>query len=418
MTDYSVAVKQTYNIRLLSVWFLYTTFSGAVRKWVFTDTLTGNIILGIQIGFPILFVLLAKTKRLNPTILTILIAYSMLLVLMAFNPLAQTLAHGVVGYFLHISVFFPLLIYMNDREAFPIERLNRLLIAVMLIEVVLGIIQFLYPADSFINKYVRDVSLIGGIATLPGVNRVRIAGTFSYIGGMTSLFTVYGFIVWGLRLTRKSPVLIAMILVCCGIISPMTGSRGLTGLLIILISYGFLSTVTELRSSIGLIVIGIIVLFAAQFINLSLVGEAYSGLNGRIQGHAGDGENRSRIVGQVEEIINFRGNYPLFGTGLGGTYQGSIALFGESITLKDYGYYEEEPERVILEGGYLLFFVRLLLWLIIFKRSSIPLLSSLLLVYLHVFFQVTLFNVFTGFYTIIGLMYLDRCYLLRQQECI
>lgn len=416
MNDQSVQEKQTYNLRLLTTWFVYTTFSGAARKWFITDALTGNLMLGIQLIAPILFVMLAKTRPFDKFTGTLFFAYSLLLLLMAFNPLAQTLMHGLLGYFLHTGVFFPMLVYLNDREAFPLERLNRLFVLVMVVEVILGTAQFLAPADSFINKYVRDMSESGGIATLAAINRVRITGTFSYIGGMTSLFTLFGFVVWGMRLTRQSPLLIGGILIGCAIISPMTGSRGLSALLIILIGCGFLSTLTQMRNTIGLALLTILVVAGIQIVNVSLVSEAYTGLNSRISAHRQDGENRTRVVGQLEEIIDFRGDYPVFGTGLGATYQGAISLFGESRSLKEYGYYEEEPERVVLEGGYVLFFVRLLLWWLIFKRSAIPLLFGFILIYLHLFYQVTVFNVFTGFYTVIGLMYLDRCYWLRQQR--
>ena len=416
MPDHALERRQDYNIRLLTVWFLYTTFSGAVRKWVFTDALTGNILLGIQIGAPLLFVVLARTKPLNSATRTLLIGYSLLLLLMVFNPLAQSLMHGVIGYFLHTGVFFPLLVYFNDREAFPVERLNRLFLVVVVIETVLGLAQFASPATSFLNKYVRDTSEIGGIAMLNAINRVRITGTFSYIGGMTSLFTLFGFVIWGFRLTRQAPVWIGLLLLCCGVVAPMTGSRGLSALLLILIGCGFLATLGETRGTVGLALLVGLLLLAGQYTDLSLVNEAYSGLNQRVVAHGQDGETRSRIFGQIEEIIAFRGDYPLFGTGLGGTYQGAKALFGESMYLKAYGFYEEEPERVILEGGFVLFFARLLLWGILFRRSAIPLLFSLLLLYLHLFYQVTLFNVFTNFYTIIGLMYLDRCYWLRQQR--
>lgn len=415
MPDLDVVRRQAYNLRLLAGWFLYTTFIGAVRKWVFTDALTGNMLLGIQIGAPILFAWLARSRRLDARAVTLLTGYSLLLLLMIVNPLAQSLMHGVIGFFLHTAVFVPLFIYLNDRDAFPVERLNYLILLVIGVEVVLGTVQFLSPATSVINKYVRDTSEIGGIAMLNAVHRVRITGTFSYIGGMTALFTMVGFVVWGLRLTRQSPVWVGLLLLSCAIVSPMTGSRGLSALLIILIGCGFLATITDTRRTVGLALLAGGVLLGLSFMGASIVGEAYQGLNQRIVAHGQDGETRSRIIGQLEEIINFRGDYPLFGTGLGGTYQGAKALFGESRLLRAYGFYEEELERVVLEGGYVLLLARLLLWWAIFRRSAIPTLYRLLLLWLHLFYQVTVFNVFTAFYTVMGLMYLDRCYWLSRQ---
>jgi hypothetical protein len=324
----------------------------------------------------------------------------------------------VVGYFLHVGVFLPLFIYFNDRDAFPVERLNKLFLFVVLFELLLGIVQFMSPYDSIINKYVRDMSEFGGIAMLYGVDRVRITGTFSYIGGITALFTFFGFWLWGLRLTKGSPLLIYTLLIAGAVVSPMTGSRALSAFLIILVGCGFISTLTDLRGSLALGALALIGYVVIQYADLSLVGEAYTGLNDRIQGHTIDGENESRSFGQIQEIIDFRGAYPLLGTGLGGTYQGAIALAGESIYLKEYGYYEEEPERIILEGGYVLFVVRLLLWLLLFRQSRIPILYCFILILLHVFYAVTVFNVFTTFYTVMGFMYLDRCYYLREQQLV
>ena len=410
--------RQEYNLRLLTIFFLYVTFNGAVRKWLLTDSLTGNLLLGIQIGFPLVFALLMKTKSYNRFTFSVMVGYSILLIGMAFNPLSHSMLHGVVGYFLHVGVFLPLLIYFDDRNAFPVERMNKLFLFVVLFELLLGIVQFMSPYDSIINKYVRDMSEFGGIAMLYGVNRVRITGTFSYIGGITSLFTFFGFWLWGLRLTKGSPLLIYALLIAGAVVSPMTGSRALSAFLIILVGCGFISTLTDLRGSLALGALALIGYVGIQYADLSLLGEAYTGLNDRIQGHTIDGENESRSLGQIQEIIDFRGNYPLLGTGLGGTYQGAIALAGESIYLKEYGYFEEEPERIILEGGYLLFFVRLLLWLLLLRQSRIPILFCLILLLLHIFYAATVFNVFTTFYTVMGFMYLDRCYYLREQRLV
>lgn len=326
--------------------------------------------------------------------------------------------HGAIGYFLHTGVFFPLLVYLNDREAFPVERLNRLFISVILVETVLGVAQFMAPPTSFINKYVRDMSEYGGIAVVHATNRVRITGTFSYLGGMTSLFTLIGFWIWGLRINRGSAPFIAIMLLSAIIICPMTGARSLTALLVILISAGFTATLANFRNSFALVALFCITLIIVQYTDMSVIKEAYSGLQSRVVGHANDGDNENRSFGQIAEIINFSGEYPLLGTGLGGTYQGATSLFGESDAVKAYGFYEEEPERIILEGGYLLFFARFILWVLLVRMSRIPFSFGILLIIIHVFYLVTIFNVFTAFYELVGLMYLDRSYYLSEQRKI
>lgn len=416
MSDDRLNKQQSYNIRLLASWFLYTTLSGGVRKWVLSDSLTGNLMLGLQIAAPLLFVMLAKTKPLAPFITTLMTGFSLLLLLMTVNPLAKTVLHGTIGYFLHTGVFFPLLVYLNDREAFPLERLNRLFVLVILAEVALGVVQFVAPPASFINRYVRDMAEYGGIAIVHATNRVRVTGTFSYLGGMTSLFTLIGFWVWGLRVNRGRTLYMALIIGSAVIISPMTGARSLSALLAILIGAGFIATPTNVRNSLAMAALFGITLVVVRYSDMSLLNEAYSGLQSRVVGHSTDGENASRSFGQIAEIINFSGAYPLFGTGLGGTYQGAISLFGQSDAVRAYGYYEEEPERIILEGGYLLFFARLLVWILVLRLSRIPLAFGLLLLIIHLFYVVTVFNVFTAFYELLGLMYLDRSYYLREQR--
>jgi hypothetical protein len=276
----------------------------------------------------------------------------------------------------------------------------------------------LAPADSFINKYVRDTTDIGGIAKLYAVDRVRITGTFSYIGGLSALLNFYGFLIWGMRLTKVSALYIVIIIVSCVVIAPMTGSRGTSATLIILAACALISTVGNIRNSVAIVALFAVLYVVAQYTDLSLVGEAYTGLSERVTTHIDDGESQTRIVGQIEEILSFKGNYPFFGTGLGGTYQGSTGFFGESIYLKEYGYYEEEPERIILEGGFLLFFVRIILWLLLIRLSAIPTGFGLVILILNLFYSNTTYNVFIIFFTFFGIMYLDRCYYLRNQALI
>lgn len=409
INNLTLAARQRYNLRLLTGLFLFTTFSGAVRKWVLTDSLTNNLLLGVQIGLPVGFALLVRTRPLSQPIRFVLTAFSLILVVMAFNPLGQSVYHGIIGFFLHTGVFIPLLIYYNDRDAFPLETLTNLFLLVALVELVLGVVQFGAPADAWINRYARAEL---GIATAAGTGRVRIAGTFSYIGGLTALFAFYGFVVWGMRLLRQPAPKVLLLIGICAVVTPMTGARGLAVTLAVFGLFSTLANARDLRSSVAMLLIGSLSWGIYQNSRLAVVDDAFLGLTQRFQ--AGDANNAARITEPFAEIFDFRGNYPLFGTGLGGTYQGIRAIFGESPYVTEYGYYEEEPERVMLEGGYLLLGLRLGLWLLIVRLSRIPLWVGLPLVYLFAFATNTVFNLFASFYTFLGFMYLDRCYWVRQ----
>ncbi|GAA4458884.1 hypothetical protein GCM10023189_31830 [Nibrella saemangeumensis] len=411
MDEINLNKAKAFNIKLLAYLFLYTTFSGAVRKWVLTDSLSGNIILFGQIVLPIVLVSFSKSKSLSSSNFTVSIFFVLILILMAFNPLSHTIWHGLIGILLHVGVFLPLIFYLNDRDAFPLEKLTSIFLIIAVIEGILGVIQFMAPADSIINRYARDMEVV---ALLSAVNKVRISGTFAYLAGQTSLFAFFGFVFWGMKLLKVNTLKVVLLLTICLVITPMTGSRGLAAMLIILVSCSILSTTTDFRNSVAfLLVFGLIFMFY-QYNRVSLVDEAYTGLYARVQGHSADGENIARSVGPLEEIVKFKGQYPFLGTGLGGTYQGSISLFGESIYNRDYGYYEEEAERIVLEGGFLLFFVRLFMWFYLMRLTTIPFVFSLMLIYLNVFNSNTVFNSVSAFYTFLGIMYLDRCFYLRK----
>lgn len=412
---------QRYNLRLLAIMFLFTTFSGAIRKWVLTDSLTSNALLGIQIGMPLVFVVLARTKPLSRSTFGLIIGFTFLLILMAVNPMNQTIFHGIIGYFLHAGVLIPLLVYLNDRDAFPVEKLTTLFLIVAGVETVLGIVQFYAPPESFINKYVREEAT--GIAITIAGGHARITGTFSYLGGMSPLFIFFATMVWGMRVAHIPIVRVFLLMAICLVISPMTGSRGLILFVGLYLLISLFVDSTNIGSSLALVVIAVFAFVLYQYTSSTLVSDAFEGILGRFENAAdgaqyanGRNENLDRVTEQYEKVINFRGAYPFLGTGLGGTYQGAKLLFGESPYLLDYGYYESEPERIVLEGGYLLFLVRLLLWGLIIRWSRIPFVFGLLLFYLNVFNTVTVFNVFSGFYTLLGFLYLDRCYYSREQK--
>jgi len=143
--------------------------------------------------------------------------------------------------------------------------------------------------------------------------------------------------------------------------------------------------------------------------------EASSNFQERVDQLNGSNELESRIIGSYEEIFPSRALYPVYGIGLGSTYQGANKLFGESIYARGYGYYESELGRIVLEGGYLLLFLRVILFLIMIKYSYIPTLGK---IYLFVLFvnSMIVFNTYLGFFFMLGIVFIDRAYYLDERE--
>jgi hypothetical protein len=136
----------------------------------------------------------------------------------------------------------------------------------------------------------------------------------------------------------------------------------------------------------------------------------------RVTGNIASGESSVRTVGVIEEIFNFRGEYPFFGVGLGSTYQGSNKIWGESLFLREYGGYEEELERIVLEGGFLLLAVKLGLYFYLINRLKIPKFNMLLLLILMFVAVPIVFNVFNAFYFYFGILLTDRAYKLVKEK--
>ncbi|MCC6459112.1 MAG: hypothetical protein IT260_01500, partial [Saprospiraceae bacterium] len=91
-------------------------------------------------------------------------------------------------------------------------------------------------------------------------------------------------------------------------------------------------------------------------------------------------------------------------------YQGARALWGESYFVKTYGGYEEEPERIILEGGFLLFFLRVGMLVLFLKAMRFPLLYKCMFGLIILFFTHSIFNVYNIFFVPLGLSLLDWAY--------
>lgn len=396
--------------------FLFTIFSGALRKWVISDQLTGNIIFGLQLVMPFLFLLCGWKKVSNLYHHTIFILYLLLLLIEAFNPLNLSWIHGSLGFLIHSGFWFAMYYYITNRHLFILGNLGVIVVVASLM-LILVYIQYSLPPDHLLNKYV-DEKKVSGISTVG--DRVRVTGTFSYIGGFSSYLVFHIFFIWALIRRNAFPLLIAFLLAGGLIAAFMSGSRGTTfGYILIVL----LMTLNEYKTfEIGsmlsriflpICIIGTVLLLVGDFDITDNLGTAYQNFENRRISLKESGEEQSRLFWDINQIIDFRGKYPIFGVGLGATYQGAIAIMGESEYVKEYGYYESELARYILEGGFLLLFFKIILSIDLLSKLYLPRIVKFFLFVMIFNFYFVVFNVYNAVFAFLSIIILEQSYLQR-----
>lgn len=401
------------NQALLLAFFLYSTFSGAIRKWVTTgNSSVNNALLAIQLLLPFLLIFFIRREK-NIFNTTPVLPYAMVLVMFALNPMNMTIYHGIFGFFMHFGFWLMMFSYLHERDAFPFEKLLKPFIIVCLIQSVLCFFQFTMPITHLINRYESGESTSGFEGGM-----VRVSGTFSYIGGYAAFLYFYGFLVWALLIEKKRNTLFLMLLAGLSVVGAfMNGSRTTTLVVVVCIIIGFLSYGSFTNKLRVLFIIPILLMLASVY-NLdskfSTVVDAYDAFMGRVEYGARSGESNNRAFETVTETFDFQSENTFFGLGLGATYQGATQTWGKSPYVTAYGFYEEEPERILLEGGYALLLIRagLFIWMISLLR--IPLLFSIpIMVYLFFFAQMVS-STFQSTFTFLGIAILDKMYYLKE----
>jgi hypothetical protein len=402
-----------HNERVLLIAFLYTMFHGALRKWVFSGAINNGLFF-VQLILP--FVVIALMRR-DKSVFSYfpLVPYGILLALLGANPLNGSIYHGIFGFMLHFGFWLLIITYINERDAFPLENILKPIIIACLIQCVLGFFQFSLPVDHFLNRY---ESGDGPSGFLTGA--VRVVGTFSYIGGFAAFVYFTGFMIWSLMVEEKRPLILTLVLAfMCLIAGFMNGSRSMVLPFVLCLFFGFLSygeTTNKIKVMLIIpLLIAVGMLFNVQE-KLPFINTAYEAFMGRVDSGRESGESNARANETLAELLDFDSENPIFGLGLGGTYQGATQLWGKSQSLINYGYYEEEPERILLEGGYLLFVVRILLFLFIAFKMRIPIFYSLPFLAYGLFFTPMVSNTFQATFVFWGLAFVDKMYYLKAAE--
>lgn len=394
--------------------YLFTVLGGAFRKWFISSKQIGNAILFAQILVPFTFLFIKgaqKNWRIGNPTYTVLI---LVLLIGVINPLNLTIYHGILGFLLNFSFFFILFFYINNRSFFRFELILPILVLAGIAQLCLGFFQYTQPSTSFINTY-ADVESVGSVALVG--NAARITGTFSYISGFTGYLFFNSLLAWAMIKYQYKSIYTIFILMMGLVACFMSGARAATYLYLIILAALFIAE----YSSVAKVVFDFRLILPAMIIPLILIGigsekftgiveNAFSGFSERRKSGVETGEETTRIIGDFIELLNFKGNYPYLGVGLGSTYQGATKLFGFSPYVTEYGFYESELIRILLEGGVLLLITRIVVTIYLIRKLLIPTIGKFFLGIILIFFFHVIFNVYNAVFAAFGIILVDYFY--------
>ncbi len=405
MYTVSLERQKRWNTRLLAFVLLYTILAGAVRKWILLGGPVSNTLLLGHILLPWIYYFLAagSRKKYGP----VMALFAGVLILMAANPLNQTVYHGIFGVFLHLGFLLIGFHYLENREYYCWDRLYGLLMLVFLVEISLGVVQYSLPRTNFINRYATE-----GATSIAYVGeRARVTGTFSYVAGFSSWLFFVNLWIWSLALRKASIRFVTMLTGLAILASLISGARAALGFTLVfaLLMYGnVLRRISQAR--VLAIVLLAVLAGSVIFQQSAFLHEAWDNFYSRIEDGIRDQEFGRRTYGVLTEVINYHGDHALLGSGLGGTYQGARLLWGESYFIQQYGGYEEEPERIVLEGGFVLFLLRTAFLLYFLNALFIPRAFKWLFAIILLLFTHTIFNVYNIVFVPLALGMLDWAY--------
>lgn len=408
-------VNLSSDQKLLLPWLiaiLFIVFNGAMRKWGVDSTIVGNLFFGIQIFLALFLLFEQRHYAAHFKYTAVFYSYIWFLLFLSVHPLNLTFGHGFLGFLLYTFVWFILYAYLKVRNRLTVEKLDIIIIAILSIELILSYLQYYSPADHILNIYASGED--ANVATIG--TAVRTTGTFSYIGGLQGLVVFWGFFSWYALLRYKNIWLVIFIITGGAVCSLFTGSRSAVFQYLLLlfagmISSGFLSKYF-FKMIIVVAVIGLIYLIYPNFLVFDVINDSSENFEERYDSGVESGEMNRRIESQYLGAFYYHGDHPIFGVGLGSTYQGAVALLGKSEYIAEYGYFEDEGERVVIEGGYVLYFFRLIIFIIFLSVLYMPTWSKVLIFILFSNAVLT-FNIYLAFFFAFGLIWVDRAYFLR-----
>jgi hypothetical protein len=290
-----------------------------------------------------------------------------------FNPNSPSFLLSVFGlknYLLYVPLAF-VVPYMFSSSA-DLEQKLRKYAALMIPFASLGLVQFAFPPNHWINGYLSNDSENLRAASMFGANgleHARTSGTFSFTGGFTTFLLAMFFLGAGLATYKKwrisGNLLPLLLLVITSAAMFTTGSRA--PIYSIVITLPLMLFIWRVR---GLVSGGALLRISAVWVIMSMVVLLIS--SGAIEAfqyraeHADD--PTMRLLAPLNEVYEALGQTPVMGTGMASTNGAAIAITGTDSWWWLQGVFvESETARVLQETGIIGFILiyAARLWLLI-----------------------------------------------------
>jgi hypothetical protein len=343
---------------LLSYVFLLL-YDGALRKWVLQEQeiivfILKDIVLVLGLFFVLVTQTVAKNISLHPAVLPLVAVYFLWIALAALNPwLPNYLVAiwGVKSYALVAITVFVLLPLAFAHSASVLQMLARGFPYIVMPICLIGIAQVFSPADSWLNRQVRDD--VEAIAYFGDSNLVRVTGTFSYISGMGAFVQTACLLGFGLFLAgaRSKSFLVAFGVVLAAV--PVTGSRAVivfvgAGCALMLLVAPF-ARLISVKTAARIAFIGGFLAFASSY----ALFDVWQALQQRSESTFGEA---NRFVTAFTNAFDYFEAAGVAGFGTGSANLGAPALAKDLIPfswLPGNLLFEEESGRIVIELGIL-----------------------------------------------------------------
>jgi len=384
-------------------------FSGSLRKWFLLPAFFNHGILGFQILLPWVFCLGFYPWN-QSKIYKYLFTHWLILFILALLPEGCGLFHSIFGFLLHGGFWTALFVFLANNKKVDWGKFYPVSLLILGLETILSIFQYALPVEHFINQY-ANFKAIGDIALMG--ESARVTGTFSYVSGLGSYILFMSFQLWFISLRPKfNPFILFFHEVCLSILALLNGSRAVIFAFILI---GIVSRIS--RGWPRLINIYTVLVFSFILTSIillpsfkKLLFQPFFNLSERVISNVDSGEQTSRFITPWKNMLFFSSEKEWFGYGLGCTYQGANEIWGISANMLRYGYFEEELERVLIEGGWVLLLFKLLFMILFIVLSNIPKwICGLLFVLILGYFPIVS-NTYNSFFFLWGIISLSSQY--------
>jgi hypothetical protein len=358
-----MATSTPFWHRLIWAVMFLVVCEGALRKWAFPgvqqqiyllkDALLMLAYLGFLFARPPAGAHLSAMTGLKSLVMMTLVYFG----LQVWNPNSPSILLSLFGfknYLLYVPLAFVVPNMFSSSE--DVERKLQKYACLMIPFAALGLVQFAFPPDHWINGYVSNDSENLRMASMFGESsseHARTSGTFPFTGGYTTFLSAMVCLGAALATNKKwriSGNLWPLLLVVVSIAAMFTtGSRGPIYYLIITSPLMFF-----IWRSAGLVpmtmMLRIVAMWAIITVAISLLSSGAIEAYQYRAAHADDPVDR--ILAPITEAYRVLGETPIIGTGMASTHGAAINIMGtDSFWWLQGVFVEPETGRILQETG-------------------------------------------------------------------